>query len=79
MSNFCKMLREGSPNGLQKKFQTCKVSTNYISFRTTCSGDCVNINCFAKYLNFAENMSKTDFGKLIKVFIKSQNLDILQT
>ena len=34
--------------------------------------------CFARYLDFLENANKTDCVKSLKVFIKSQNLNISQ-
>ena len=37
-----------------------------------------NVNCFAKYLNFAKIQAKSDFAKFLKVFIKSRNLNILR-
>ena len=33
-------------------------------------------NYFRKIFKFGENMSKTDFAKFLKVFIKSRNLNI---
>ena len=77
MSNFCEMLRKGS----RKNFKLLKyehIIHNYTSFQRTWSGDSVDINCFAKYLNFAEIWAKTDFAKFLKAFIKSRNLDISQ-
>ena len=69
MSNFREMLHIGS----RKNFKLLK----YEHIKALgLDRDSVNINCFAKYLNFSEILAKTDFAKFLKVFIKSRNLDI---
>ena len=61
---------------VQKQFKLLKYV--HIRYHFKASGDSVNINCFARYLNFVKIRAKTYFAKFLKVFIKSRNLNILR-
>ena len=73
MSNFREITPQRLQNGCSKKFQTLKYEHITYHFKAD-SGDSVNINCFARYLNFAKIRAKADFAKFLKVFIKSRKI-----
>ena len=62
MSNFREMLRKGS----RKNFRLLKYE--HIIYHFKARGDSVDINFFAKYLNFEEILAKTDFTKFSSVY-----------
>ena len=64
MSSFREMTLQLLQNGCPKKFQTYTVITYYMSFLSTWSGDSVNINCFAKYLNFVGKYEQNRFHEI---------------
>ena len=61
-----------------KKFKLLKYEHIIYHFKARDLEITVNINFFSEIFKFRKNASKTDFAKFLKVFIKSQNLNILR-
>ena len=76
MSNFREMAPQWLQNGCSKKFQTFKnMSMLYTILKHVVLRFRI-YNYFRETFKFCKNMSKIDFAKFLKVFIKSRNLSV---
>ena len=73
LRDFMSNSREMTPKWLSEKISNLKYEQILYIILKYVIWDSVKINCFAKYLNFAKILAKTDFVKFLKVFIKSAN------
>ena len=78
MGNFLEMAPQWLQNDCSKKFQTFKNMNMLYTILKHVVWRFRIYNYFVETFKFRENMSKTDFAKFLKVFIKSRNLNISQ-
>ena len=73
MSSFREMTPQRLQNGCSKKFQTLKHIIYHVKARDL---EIFSNKLFHDTCILRENTSKTDFAKFLKMFIKSQNLNV---